>query len=93
MTVPPELLEFALEYFIDGKPKAPSGSSPKDTVTRDLAIAALVKIVHQDFGFPEYRNPEWRGEKAGPMTACRLVAEEFGLAERTVEDIRSAHKA
>ena len=41
----------------------------------------------QDFGFPKYGNPERRGNADAPMSACRLVAEELGLSERTVEEI------
>jgi hypothetical protein len=87
MSIPAELQEFALDWFQDGPPKAPPGPKPQDTVTRDQTIIALVKIVHEDFGFSISSNPEWRGDKAGPMTAFRLVGEEIGLNERTVEDI------
>jgi hypothetical protein len=92
VAVPPKLQEFALECFIDGVPKAQSGPSRKDTVTRNQAIAMLVKVVHEDFGFPKYRNADWRGRKGGPMTAIRLVAEEMGMEERTVEDILTNSK-
>ena len=51
-----------------------------------------MKIVSRDYGFLEYRNVEHRGRKDGPMTACKLVAEELGLAERTVEDIWGERK-
>jgi hypothetical protein len=93
MNVPTDLHEFVWEYFIDGPPKAKSGSNPKDTGLKHQAIARLVKIVSQDYGFPEYRNPEHRGDKTGPMSACLLVAEELGLSERTVEDIRRDRKS
>jgi hypothetical protein len=91
MVVSPSLHEFVWEWFIDGPPKAKSGSHPKDTAWRDIFIAWMVKIVSQDFGLPEYRNPEHRGED-GPMTAPLLVAQELGLSDRTVEDIWAAHK-
>jgi hypothetical protein len=84
--------EFVWEWFIDGPPKANPGSSPKDTGLRDLAIAMLVNMVGRDYGFPEYRNPEHRGEKGGPMSACLLVAQETGLSERTVEKIWADRK-
>jgi hypothetical protein len=47
-----------------------------------LTIALLLKMVKRDFGFPEYSNPEHRGNPDAPMSACRLVAEETGLSER-----------
>jgi hypothetical protein len=87
ISIPKALHEFVWEVFINGPPKAKSGSSPKDTGLKHLTIAKLVDIVSQDYGFPEYRNPEHRGEKSGPMSACRLVAEETGLSERMVEEI------
>jgi hypothetical protein len=91
--VPRELAELVWELFIDGKPKAKPGSSAKDSSLRNLGIALLVKIVRDDFGFPEYRNPEYRGETEGPMTGCRLVAEEMGLSESRVEKIWTDRKA
>lgn len=60
---------------------------------RKQCLAILVKLVRDEFGFPIYRNPEYRGENGGPMTACRLVGEEFGLSERTVEEIWADRKA
>jgi hypothetical protein len=93
MNVPREFHAFVWEYFVDGPPKAKSGSSPKDSELRFQSIALLVKIVSQDYGFPEYRNPEHRGRKDGPMTACKLVADELGLGERTVEDIWGERKS
>jgi hypothetical protein len=92
MIVPDDLHAFVWEYFIDGPPKAKSGSSSKDSELRFQTIALLVKKVSQDFGFPEYRNPEHRGRKDGPMSACKLVAEELGLSERTVEEIWGERK-
>jgi hypothetical protein len=92
MEVPTELHEFVWECFIDGPPKARSGSSPKDAGLRDLNIALLVNIVTKDYEFPESRNPEHRGQKTGPMSACRLVAEEMGLSEARVEEIWRHHK-
>jgi hypothetical protein len=93
MNAPTDLHEFVWECFIDGPPKAKSGSSPKDTDLKYQTIALLVKIVSQDYGLSEYRNPEHRGEKSGPMSACRLVAEELGLSERRVEEIWADRKA
>jgi hypothetical protein len=93
MKVSEDFQAFVWEYFIDGPPNAKSGSSSKDTELRYQTIALLVKIVSQDYGFPEYRNSEHRGRKDGPMTACKLVAEELGLAERTVEDIWGDRKS
>jgi hypothetical protein len=49
-------------------------------------------MVSDDYGFPEFANPEHRGNKDGPLTACKLVAEELGLGERWVEEIRRSHK-
>src|SRR5262249_55974647 len=76
MGVPRELHVFVWQYFIaGGPPKTRSGTSPKDTGLRHVSIALLVSMVTKDYGFPESRNPEHRGEKTGPMSACRL--EEF----------------
>jgi hypothetical protein len=84
---------FVWEYFIDGRPKAKRGPSPKDNDLRYQTIAVLVRMVSTDYGFPEYRNVEHRGEKTGPMSACLLVAQEFGLEERWVEEIYGHRKA
>jgi hypothetical protein len=92
INAPPDLHEFVWEWFIDGPPKAKSGTSPKDTGLKYQAIRALVKIVSQDYGFPKYSNSEHRGNPDAPMTACRLVGEEFGLKERTVEEICADRK-
>ena len=91
--VPPDLHEFVWEWFLDGPPKAKSGSSPKDTELRYTAIARRVQIVSEDYGFPEYSNPEHRGNPDAPMSACRLVAEELGLSVRMVEEIWADRKA
>jgi hypothetical protein len=93
MRIPDELHEFVWECFIDGPPKAPTGSSPKDADLRYQTTAILVKIASQDYGLPEYRNIEHRGEDAGPISACKLVAEEIGLSERRVEEIWGDRKA
>jgi hypothetical protein len=86
MNVPQAFHEFVWECFIDGPPKAKSGPSPKDTELRKQTIRILVKIV-TEYGFNATRNPEHRGSKEGPMTACRIVAEEIGLKEGTVEGL------
>jgi hypothetical protein len=94
MKVPPDdLQEFVWEWFIDGPPKAKSGSSPKDTELRYTAIARLVQIVSEDYGFPEYSNSEHRGDPNAPMSSCRLVAEELRRSVRTVEEIWADRKA
>jgi hypothetical protein len=93
MHVPTELHEFVWDYFIDGPPKAKSGTSPKDTELKNQTIGVLVKVVSRDYGFSEYRNPQHRGADAGPMSACLLVAEELRLSERTVEEIWVSRKA
>jgi hypothetical protein len=92
MNAPADLHEFVWEWFIDGPPKAKSGTSPKDTELKYTTIALLVKIVSQDYGFPEYSNPEHRGNPDAPVSACRLVAEELELSERTVEEIWAERK-
>src|SRR5262249_23450356 len=79
LQVPNSLIELALEILTDGPPKAKSGMSPKDTGLRDLTIAMLVDMVSRDYGFPEYRNIEHRGQETGPMSACLLVAKELDL--------------
>jgi hypothetical protein len=93
MNVPQSLHEFVWEYFMDGPPPAKSGLSPKDMELKHQAIAVMVKIVSQDYGFPEYRNAEHRGTKSGPISACLLVAQELGLRERWVEEIWADRKA
>jgi hypothetical protein len=93
MTVPADLHEFVWEWFIDGPPKAKSGTNPKATGLKYLTIALLVNKVNQDYGFPEYRNSEHRGNPDAPMSACLLVGEELGLGERTVEEIWADYKA
>ena len=90
--IPVSVTGLALEILTDGPPKAKSGSSPKDIGLKHLTIALLVKIVSQNYGFPEYSNPEHRGNPDAPMSACRLVAEETGLSESTVEKIWADHK-
>jgi hypothetical protein len=92
VSVPTDLHEFVWEWFIDGPPKAKSGSGPKDIGLYHLTVALLVDMVSRDYGFPEYRNTEHRGQKTGPMSACLLVAEELGLSERRVEEIWAEHK-
>ena len=57
-----------------------------------MTIALLVKIVSQDYGFPEYTLPGRRDDPDVPMSACRLVAQELGLSERYVEEIWAEHK-
>jgi len=91
--IPRDLHEFVFELFIDGKPPGRPGSSPKDSTLRNLGIALLVKVVRDDYGFPEYRNPEYRGEKNGPLSACLIVAQEMGLSESRVEKIWADRKA
>ncbi|WP_426609317.1 hypothetical protein [Bradyrhizobium sp. McL0616] len=93
MTVTQSLHEFVWEHFIDGPPKAKSGSSPKDTGLKHQAIAVAVKVVITDFGLPQYRNPEHRGAASGPISACLLVAQELGLDESWVEKIWADRKA
>jgi hypothetical protein len=93
MKVPRPLHEFVWEYFIDGPPPAKSGSSPKDTGLKHISIAVMVKVVSQEYGLPEYRNPEHRGEESGPMSACLLVAQELDLNEQWVEEIWRERKA
>jgi hypothetical protein len=86
-SIPRAVEEYALDYLAFGPPKRKRGPDPKDTGLKYLTIALLVNTVHRDYGFPEYRNSDHRGEKTGPMSACLLVAEELKLSERTVEDI------
>jgi hypothetical protein len=94
VNVPRSLHEFAWECFIDGPPRAKSGLSPKDMELKHQTIAVMVKIVSQDYGFPEYRNAEHRGAKSGPISACLLVAQELGYDdERWVEEIWADRKA
>ena len=84
--VPDCFHEFVWEWFLDGPPKAKSGLSPKDLGLRNSITDRLVKMISRDYGFPEYPNPEYRGDSDAPMTACRIVGEEFGFSERTIEE-------
>jgi hypothetical protein len=59
---------------------------------KHVSIALMVKIVSQDYGLPEYRNAEHRGEESGPISACLLVAQELDLDERWVEEIWADRK-
>ena len=93
MNVPQSFHEFVWECFIDGPPPAKSGLGPKDMGLKHLTIALMVKIVSQDYGFPEFRNAEHRGARSGPISACLLVAQELGLDEHWVEEIWAGHKA
>lgn len=90
MQAPTCLYELAFEYFAYGPSKRQP--SPKDAGLRHTTIAFLVKIVNRDFGFQEYTVPKHRNDKAGPMSACRLVAEELGLSESRVEKIWANRK-
>jgi hypothetical protein len=87
MCVPASLHEFVWEIFIDGPPKAKSGTSPKDTDLKYQTFRVLAKILNKDYGFSTYRSVEHRGEKSGPLSCCLLIAQEFGLDERRVEEI------
>lgn len=93
MNAPRALHEFVWECFVDGPPKAPSGPSPKDTGLRNTTIALLVKMVHEDHGFPVYPRAEHHGDPTAPPSACRLVAEELGLGETWVAEIWDDRKA
>jgi hypothetical protein len=93
INVPRSLHEFVWECFIDGPPKAKSGPGPKDIGLKHLTIALMVKVVSQDYGLPEYRNPEHRGAETGPISACQLVAQELDLDEGWVEEIWADRKA
>ena len=92
MQVPLSVTELALEILTDGPPKAKPGSSPKDTGLKKLTIATCVKIVSQDYGFPEYTLPDRRDDPDVPLSTCRLVAEELGLSERYIEEIWADYK-
>lgn len=85
--VPTSLHELALEVFIYGPPKGKSGPKPTRNSLRRTTIALLVKWVCKVFRFPIFANVEHRGNPDAPMTALRLVGEELGLSERTVEEI------
>jgi hypothetical protein len=89
MKVPDELHAFVWECFIDGLPKRAPGPSPKDTAFRTPFFRACVNLVHNDYGFAVYRNPEHRNSKEPPFSACAIVAQEFGLGESTIEDMLS----
>lgn len=93
MAIPEDLLRFGLECFIDGPPKAKPGSRRKDTAIRDQTIGILVMLVAEEYGFPQYTAAEHRDDPSARASACRLVAEELGLSERTVEKILADRKA
>ena len=92
LMVPTSVRELALEVFIYGEPHAKSGPKPTTNGLRNTTIALLVKWVNEGFGYPVYTRVEHRGNPDAPMTAFRLVGDEVGLDERTVEDIYSGCK-
>jgi hypothetical protein len=86
--VPPELVELALEIFVHGEPEGKRGPSDKSYWLRNQAIAHLVRQVAESFGFPIHMPYADRGNDSGrPMTACRIVGEELGLDDETIEGI------
>ena len=92
VNVPDCFHEFVWEWFIDGPPKAKPGPSLKDTALNSTTLMLVVRMISRDFGFPEYTPYEHRDGPDAPMSAMRLVAEELGLKERTLEDIINDRK-
>jgi hypothetical protein len=86
----PRVVMLAVEVFCYGSPKAASGPKPTQTGLRDTMIVLMVKAVHEHFGFPLFAQPEHRDTENAPMTCHRLVGEELGLDERTIERIWGA---
>jgi hypothetical protein len=84
--------EFVWEWFLDGPPKGNPGSNPKDTGVRYSTLAVLVYTMNKEYGFPEYTPPERRDDPDAPISACRLVAEEYELSESMVEKIWAERK-
>jgi hypothetical protein len=90
--VPNSLLQLLFEIFIYGLPKAKRGTGPKDTALRYQAITVLVRFVSENFGFPEYTQPQDRDNPDAPLTSSRIVGEEFGLSPRWIEEISASRK-
>jgi hypothetical protein len=90
--VPACFNEFVWEWFLDGPPKGNPGSSPKDTGLRYQALALLVFKMSWEHGFPEKTPSDRRDDPDAPMSACRLVAEEFELSESWIEKIWEERK-
>ena len=86
MTVPADLHEFVWEWFIDGPPKAKSGTNPKDRPEGLDHRAARCEQGEPGLAFPEYRNSEHRGNPDAP-TASLAGRRRTGAGERTVEEI------
>jgi hypothetical protein len=85
--IPASVRELMFEVFINGEPRAKPGPKPTTSGQRNTTIASLVMWVSKAYGFPIYGNAEHRGNPNAPMTALRLVGEEAGLDELTVEEI------
>jgi hypothetical protein len=95
-TAPREFHLFVWECFLDGYPKGRPGPKPYDHLTRDMIIAGMVKIIHEEFGFSATRN-EASKDKSSIVSACQIVAEEapksLFLTEEVVEAIWKASAA
>ena len=90
--VPAALHEFVWEWFIDGPPKKRSGPKPEETLLRNMIIVSLVKIASEE-GLDETRSKDRHDTTDGPLSACAIVAQEFGLGESNVEEIWRGGKA
>jgi hypothetical protein len=88
----PRVLTLALELFLYGLPKAASGPKTLHYVLRNRTICAMVRVIHQDYGFPIYGNPQRRRKKNAPLSAVRIVANEIGMTERAVDQIWRQNK-
>jgi hypothetical protein len=75
---PRALHEFVWECFIDGEPKAKTGTGPKETDLTYLTIALLVRMGNRDYGFPLDQ---------GAVTAISIVADQLKLSESWVRKI------
>jgi hypothetical protein len=80
---PAKFHEFVWRWFIDGPPREKPGPKPYDNLARDQLLSALVRIVHEEFGFPATRG-EASKQTGSTVSACQIVAEETGVGEDAV---------
>ena len=84
-TAPASLWLFVWECFLGGEPKGRPGRKPYDFLTRDMIIAATVKILVEEFGFPATRGTASK-DKSSTVSACQIVAEELPGGHKIGED-------
>jgi hypothetical protein len=82
--VPDDFHTFVWELFLDGAPKGRPGPKPYDLMTRDMIIAATVKILAQDYGYSPTRG-EAAKQASSTVSACQIVSEELPKGHKRSE--------